>query len=43
MPEYRIVAEFRPEEKRKSIAEWREDERPRERLLTHGSHTLSER
>lgn len=42
MSEYRIVAEYRPEEKHKSIKEWREDERPRERLLAHGGHTLSE-
>lgn len=39
---YHIIAEYRPEEKYKPISEWREDERPRERLITHGSHTLSD-
>ncbi len=39
---YQIVAEYQPEEKHRAIREWREDERPRERLLSHGANTLSD-
>jgi DNA repair protein RadC len=36
------ITEYNPEPKHLAIHEWREDERPRERLLKSGAHTLSD-